>query len=342
MQIDELMKQLPVGKTLDRLPRLRLYAKPAMTLIIAGGIILSGPVATAGPGLKTDLGAKTAAAQSSASKSKDAAPGDFVGSEVCATCHEEVAKGFATNPHAKMAEMHGSKGVTCENCHGAGKAHVEAGGDKTKIFNPATASVADVDAKCLGCHQGQHQNFNRSAHAEGNVSCLGCHDIHSSKEEGLLKAPQPTLCYQCHTDVKPQFSMPFHHKVNEGLVQCSDCHDPHGTFEKKSLKSAAQQDAVCVKCHTETAGPFVYEHNVVKTEGCVACHTPHGGPNPRLLNRANVNTICLQCHSPSPNFTTGPPAGPSHNQAMQYQSCLICHASIHGSNTSEVFFNSTE
>jgi DmsE family decaheme c-type cytochrome len=97
-----------------------------------------------------------------------------------------------------------------------------------------------------------------------------------------------------------------------------------------------------MKCHTETAGPFVYEHAVVKTEGCTACHTPHGGPNPRLLNRASVNTICLQCHSPSPNFTTATPIGPAHNQATQYQSCTICHTSIHGSNTSPIFFNSTE
>ena len=88
----------------------------------------------------------------------------------------------------------------------------------------------------------------------------------------------------------------------------------------------------------ETAGPFVYEHAVVKTEGCVACHFPHGGPNPRLLNRANVNTICLQCHSPSPNFTTSQPLGPAHNQAVQYQSCTICHTEIHGSNISAVFF----
>jgi len=127
--------------------------------------------------------------------------------------------------------------------------------------------------------------------------------------------------------------------VNEGLVSCSDCHDPHGTFEKKGLKSAAQQDAVCVKCHTETAGPFVYEHAAVKTEGCTACHFPHGGPNPRLLNRANVNTICLECHSPSNNFTAFALAtGPAHNQATQYQSCTICHTDIHGSNTHPHFF----
>lgn len=281
------------------------------------------------------------AANASTAQTKDTAPADFVGAEVCASCHDAESKRFSSNPHNKLALEHGKTGVTCEACHGAGKAHVEGGGDVTKIFNPAKATPKEVDRLCLGCHQGEHANFERSAHGEGNVSCIGCHDIHASKEEGLLKAPQPTLCYQCHTDIKPQFSMPFHHKVDEGLVQCSDCHDPHGAFEKKGLKSATQQDAVCVKCHTETAGPFVYEHNVVKTEGCTACHTPHGGPNPRLLNRANVNTLCMQCHSPSPNFTTaGVPT--FHNQAAQYQSCIICHTSIHGSNTSSIFFNSTE
>jgi len=270
-------------------------------------------------------------------------PGEFVGQETCATCHEEVAKGFASSPHAKLAETHGKKGVTCEGCHGAGKAHVESGGDITKIFNPAKATAKEVDAKCLGCHQGQHANFERSAHGEANVSCIGCHSVHAGEDkQHQLKVAQPKLCFQCHTDVKPQFNMPFHHKVEEGLMKCTDCHDAHGTFGKKNLKTSAQQDAVCTKCHTETAGPFVYEHAVVKTEGCTACHFSHGGPNPRLLNRATVNTICLQCHSPSPNFTTSLPSGPVHNQAAQYQSCTICHTSIHGSNTSSIFFNSTE
>jgi DmsE family decaheme c-type cytochrome len=313
-------------------PRKNLGLRAFLMLVLCAGIFGTTALRAQGPEAK----AATAPV-------KSAAPADFVGAETCATCHEEVAKGFGSNPHNKLAEAHGKTGVTCEGCHGAGREHVESGGDKTKIFNPAKASAKEVDTKCLGCHQGKHANFERSAHGEANVSCVGCHSVHAGEDkEHLLKAAQPTLCYQCHTDIKPQFSMPFHHKVNEGLVQCSDCHDPHGTFEKKGLKSATQQDAVCVKCHTETAGPFVYEHNAVKTEGCTACHTPHGGPNPRLLNRANVNTICLQCHSPSPNFSTVLPSGPAHNQATQYQSCTICHASIHGSNTSAVFFNSTE
>ena len=289
------------------------------------------------------MAASPASSHSSASKPAQAAAGDFVGSETCATCHEEAAKGFASNPHTKIAQMHGKSGVTCEGCHGPGKAHVDGGGDVAKIFNPAKATAKEVDSRCLSCHQGQHANFERTAHGENNVSCVSCHSIHHSADtEQLLTAAQPKLCYQCHTDTKSQFNMPFHHKVEEGLMKCSDCHDPHGTFNRKNLRASSQMDAVCTKCHSETAGPFVYEHMVVKTEGCTACHTPHGGPNPRLLNRANVNTICLQCHSPSPNFTTGEPIGPAHNQAVQYQSCTICHTSIHGSNTSPIFFNSTE
>ena len=106
-----------------------------------------------------------------AGQAKDAVASEFVGSETCATCHEGVVKGFASNPHIKMAQMHGKSGITCENCHGAGKAHAD-NADPTKIFNPAKASAKEVDANCLKCHQGQHANFERSGHGEANVSCV--------------------------------------------------------------------------------------------------------------------------------------------------------------------------
>ena len=323
-------KSRPVAKFPNgAIPRKSPGLRACLTLILGAVFFCAYSLAAPAPGAKA-----------TSAQVKDAAPADFVGSETCASCHEEVTKGFISNPHSKLALAHGKNGVTCENCHGAGKAHADGGGDATKIFNPAKASAKEVDARCLGCHQGQHANFERSGHGEANVSCIGCHSIHAGEDkEHLLKAAQPTLCFQCHTDTKPQFNMPFHHKVEEGLIKCSDCHDPHGTFGKKVLRASSQQDAVCTKCHTETAGPFVYEHDVVKTEGCTSCHSPHGSPNPRLLNRANVNTLCLQCHSPSPNYTTGLPIGPAHNQNLQYQSCTICHTSIHGSNVSAVFFN---
>jgi DmsE family decaheme c-type cytochrome len=267
-------------------------------------------------------------------------PADFVGSETCETCHADINKKFAENPHSRLAMLHGGKGVTCEACHGPGRAHVESGGDVASLFKFTKAAPKEVDEKCLECHAGKHPDFDRSAHGEAGVSCIGCHSVHKFESEAsLLKVSQPKLCYTCHTDIKPAFAQPFHHKVDEGLISCSDCHDPHGTFKDKGLHSSVAGDAVCVKCHTETAGPFVYEHPPIKTEGCMMCHFPHGSPNPRLLTRSNVNSLCLQCHTASMNFTApGTPTGPTHNQANQYQACTVCHTQIHGSNTDSVFF----
>ena len=263
---------------------------------------------------------------------------NYVGAETCATCHQDQVKGFEGNPHAKLALEHGGKGVTCEGCHGPGKAHVDSGGDATKIFRFTTATPKQVAERCLTCHVGDHPNFERTAHGDALVGCTSCHSVHKPEAQtALLKASQPTLCYQCHTDIKAAFAEPFHHRVDEGLIKCTDCHDPHGTFQPQMLQLSATQDAICTKCHIDTVGPWVYEHPPIKTEGCTMCHFPHGSTNPRLLTRNNVNSLCLQCHSPSMNFTA--PGTPSfHNQANQYQACTICHVQIHGSNASSIFF----
>ena len=288
--------------------------------------------------------------------SKAPVASDYVGSETCATCHEEVSKGFANNPHTKMALLHGNaNGVSCENCHGPGKAHVEGGGDVSKIFNPAKHSTKEVDAKCETCHAASHPNFDRSPHAKAGIGCMSCHTVHGADtpqplqaskmfasvntqrsaedKEELLKAPQPELCYSCHADQKAQFNMPVHHRVNEGLVKCSDCHDTHGTFGPNNLKSTDDQNAVCTKCHTDVRGPFTFEHTTVKAEGCTSCHSPHGSQNPRLLNMASVNTLCKQCHSAVSSSTMhGMDVGSSSAPP-----CVTCHTMIHGSNVSPAF-----
>jgi DmsE family decaheme c-type cytochrome len=211
---------------------------------------------------------------------------------------------------------------------------VESGGDVTKIIQLSKASPKVVDKTCEGCHAAAHPNFDRSPHAKADVSCIGCHSVHQSAEDTkLLKVAQPALCFSCHSDIKPQFSMPFHHKVEEGLVKCSDCHDPHGTFGNNNVKSTADQNAVCTKCHTETRGPFVFEHAAVKAEGCVGCHTPHGSQNARLLNVPNVNQLCNQCHSP---VTAGTIHGMNAGSA-EVAPCISCHVKIHGSNVNPAF-----
>ena len=277
-------------------------------------------------------GAKQQAAV--AQKANAADPADYLGSDVCATCHAEIAKKFGDNPHAKLALKHNGTGATCESCHGPGRAHVEGGGDVTKIKQLGKMSTKDVDATCLGCHAGSHPNFLRSPHAKAGVGCTSCHSIHAGDpEDKLLTASQPKLCYQCHTDVKPAFDMPFHHKVNEGLVKCSDCHDVHGTFGNNNIKSTADHNMICTKCHMENRGPFVYEHPAVKAEGCLGCHTPHGSQNARLLNVPNINQLCNQCHSPVSASTMHSMNAGSADRPP----CITCHTMIHGSNINPAF-----
>ncbi len=337
--------RLPFGAAPGFRPGLR-----AFSILMMGAVVLCITALAAPPVARQAANEPSAAAQANG----------YVGSETCATCHQDVSKGFANNPHTKMVLMHGGAGITCENCHGAGKAHVEGGGDPTKIFDPAKATPAQVNASCLKCHAASHPNFDRSPHQKAGLSCISCHSVHGGEAQipghaaekavlnsikanvstptpdyraELLKAPQPQLCYQCHGTEKAQFDMPMHHPVNEGVVKCSDCHNVHGSFLPNNLKSNADQSAVCTKCHTDVRGPFVYEHAPVKGEGCLACHSPHGSQNARLLNMPNVNVLCNQCHSQVAADTVHGVGSGSTDSVP----CTSCHTFIHGSNINQAF-----
>jgi DmsE family decaheme c-type cytochrome len=300
------------------------------------------------PGRAQQSGKKPQPAHESKSYERPTDPSLYVGEETCKTCHEDMpskdfVKNYEGSPHfvTTMDKKKGPEWHGCEACHGPGKAHVDGGGDKTKIFTFKGSSAQEISARCLGCHEygAEHSNYARSVHLQNGVGCTDCHDPHHAKEsQFLLKASQPALCYTCHLDKKQQFNRPFHHRVNEGLVKCTDCHNQHGGFLTRQLRATATEDTVCLKCHTDKAGPFVFEHETIKIEGCIACHTPHGSSNPRLLKRAQVNLLCLECHAFSAD-QGGPAATPTfHNQAQKYQACTMCHQSIHGSNSNKFFF----
>jgi DmsE family decaheme c-type cytochrome len=265
----------------------------------------------------------------------------YMGSETCKTCHADIYNGWAKSPHWKTTidTKDGPSHQGCESCHGPGSAHV-AGGDVTKIFRFENASAKDINDRCMTCHAGDtgHMNALNSVHTQNSVSCIACHSPHHAKTtESLLVKAQPELCYTCHLSKKAEFSMPFHHRVNEGLVQCTDCHNPHGTEGPKQVRMSSTQDTVCFTCHTEKQGPFVFEHAPVKVDGCESCHMVHGGPNPHMLRVSNVNLLCLQCHTTS-SFSSAPGAPSFHNQASFFQACTLCHVEIHGSNFSSTFF----
>jgi DmsE family decaheme c-type cytochrome len=282
------------------------------------------------------------APKSDSKTSADSGQSQYVGSEVCKTCHEDIYDNWEKTPHWKtMLDTNGGPSHQgCESCHGPGSAHVAGGGDITKIFRFETASTKEINDRCLGCHAGgpEHMNAINSIHTKNDVSCISCHSPHHAvTREFLLVKAQPELCYGCHLSKKAEFAMPFHHRVNEGLIQCSDCHNVHGTVGPKQVRTSSTQDAICFKCHTDKQGPFVYEHAAVKIDGCQSCHQVHGGPNAHMLRLSNINLLCLQCHTTS-TFSAAPGAPSFHNQATFFQACTLCHIAIHGSNFSSTFF----
>lgn len=280
---------------------------------------------------------------------------NYLGSEVCRSCHADVWRTFYKNPHFKSLASGKEKPADtgCESCHGPGSAHVEARGGKATIVAFSELSPEKTLDACLRCH-GQtiaRANIRRSVHTQQDVICTSCHSIHKSPTPKFLLAKQQTdLCYSCHSTVRAQFSMPFKHRVNEGVIECTDCHNPHGAFNPtwgmgsrpRMVDQAEGNEEPCLKCHADKRGPFVYEHASVRVDGCETCHQPHGSMNPRMLTRPTVFTMCLECHNGVGNFGrrnsgVDEPANPHSMTDPRYQNCVACHVKIHGSNTDFYF-----
>lgn len=300
------------------------------------------------------LAAALASAQTSkASAKKPATPAaadapTYVGSEICGTCHEDLAKEFARNPHhnVETGDKHGGPvwtGKACEACHGPGSKHIESL-SAADIRNPSKLPAADVDRTCLGCHRNGPTHVGRveNSHARDLVPCTSCHSVHARGPNAIaLRKPAEVnaLCASCHPDVMSRFLLPFKHKVTENAMTCVDCHNPHGSLKPGHIQLTNANEPGCMKCHGDKRGPFTFEHAPVREEGCATCHEPHGSTNAKMLVRQEVRLVCLECHAnlpqPQPKGGTGasgvvPPA--FHDlYSPRYRNCTVCHQKVHGS-----------
>lgn len=204
---------------------------------------------------------------------------------------------------------------------------------------------------CAECHVDQFEKFQGNAHdnllayieeqddePSGVGGCEACHgagslhvELAGTEEPGFRLAmngsPDPDACWQCHSDVRGQFSLPERHPVEQGFMVCSDCHDPHDATNRSFLNLAG--NATCTECHMEKQGPWVFPHRVQEVEGCTACHQPHGSVNAHLLPFREIRYTCLGCHTGAPTF----------HRLPGFEECTACHAQIHGSNTDPYFLD---
>ena len=261
--------------------------------------------------------------------------GNYVGEDTCLTCHESQSyKGtlHALKSNARTpASTHG-----CESCHGPGKDHVEAGGDKTKIVNPKNLDLRAASAVCTVCHdRTKHALWDGSQHDQRNVGCISCHSVHTAKGDKQLKAKtEPELCATCHRNIVNRLYRFNHMPVREGKMQCSSCHNVHGSSNMRLLKTGTTIDESCTSCHAEKRGPYLWEHAPV-ADSCTTCHDPHGSNNDRMLV-AKMPYLCQRCHVTSrhpPTVYEGYLLNNSQNANKIFgKACVSCHQQIHGSN----------
>ena len=235
-----------------------------------------------------------------------AIPGaNYVGSEACAQCHENITRDFKTASHARlMAPGDNAVNMGCESCHGPASIHVESAGERktTTNFGPGQPRLLS------GSQRQTIVNPRRSAEN----------------------------CFDCHLDKRGQFELPFHHPVPEAKVSCGDCHDPHkGSAVKGGGTSLLGESETCAKCHPSQRGPFVFEHEAMR-EGCTTCHNPHGSVNNKMLTARN-QSLCLKCHflqaTGAGRYVIG---GFDHSSRLSQGTCWSagCHEAIHGSQVS--------
>ncbi len=268
--------------------------------------------------------------------------GKWISTDTCAICHEDQVSSFKGTTHAHMW-----KGQACEQCHGDAAHHLETGGAPGTIETMKNRSPNEVSATCLNCHEkpGEQSHGKLSEHFRAGVGCTSCHELHPTKEHqaemhslgktAMLKGKQSELCLSCHSTVDADFNKPTHHRIKEGVLNCTNCHNPHGTNYDHQLR--ADTKTLCVGCHQDKRGPFVYEHNAQAIDGCMACHDSHGSASRHMLKDRDPRTLCISCHSKETGV--GVPHSRGNFSLQTSGDCTRCHAQIHGSNRSEYFIN---
>lgn len=192
------------------------------------------------------------------------------GTAYCEVCHtykfdfkskEEFYNALGNRDKLRKATI--SKGITCEECHGAG-AHLYG------------ARGAGMPSNCERCHQ-------RFSYNEADSK------INPRKP---FNAYFKSSCPSCGTEGSQMYSSLHYDKG----MRCATCHDPHEVTKNdwKDGYTLVGLKQECSDCHTTQAN-FFKQGGIHSKDKCTACHMPN------MMSCENFGAIQFPDHALADN-----------------------------------------
>lgn len=204
-----------------------------------------------------------------------------------ASAHLPIALDEAWNP-GPISSSHQAFAKDCRQCH-------------TKPF------VQVEDQACKSCHHdiGDHlKNQTMQAGFFGEMRCASCHLEH--KQSHAIALSNPTLCVDCHGDLKKK-------AAKYPNIAFNDIHDfssDHPGF-KLSIKTGASPQAIQRIDQTDKA-------RLIENSGLKFPHDVHLSAKGIKSPDGRVNLQCSNCHSPDE-------AGVRFKPVSMQSHCASCH-----------------
>ncbi len=141
--------------------------------------------------------------------------------ETCGECHQPIGTSWGISDHAS---------VTCENCHGATKEHIEL----ARTDHDAPLAISDARDLCFYCH----------AELAARPPDFPQVDV---AEHGAPEGGEAAPCASCHNPHQPGIPPAIPHEI-EIPPKCLTCH-AQGEWVPVSDAHIEPNNAECLTCH---------------------------------------------------------------------------------------------
>jgi len=218
---------------------------------------------------------------------------------MCAGCHETgvvTTLGFTGYQKSESKE----RAIGCEKCHGPGAAHT-VNPEGVDIMKPTDLAFERQVEVCGQCH-GFGKSVPTGILSRHPMKEFGGEMYRPGKVLAGYSKPAP-IRWEGTPFAKKHRQQFFDHQQSAHYAEavgCIGCHAPHGSQFEHNLKTARDDNHLCLSCHGDTPR--------FQDAAAIAEHTRHA---PYLKGKDEMT--CISCHQQKATFSAAMGDGSSHH-----------------------------